>query len=434
MMDGAAQLVTPVEENPVLTQIPKRQSRRKQGLDPSTEEECQNKQRIARELIKLTSKGGRGKRMDCSHSNWTYFSKPSVKKPQQLDFLPSTTSKKIKKNENERKVGCENDKEHDIDRTMHRNKNNPCTYQMMDLKIMQKTLSTRLRCKCNIDHTIKDFITYCSDKHDVPKEKMLRIANEWKSKSTSSNAKEGLFEVKENKRIGVTSMNTIICGECEEETNIEVTETKFKGKNFKGNFNNRPNSLWYKQNIEIVLATLACGIGATDSADFLSFLNFPNMVSFQRKLFFKIENVIGKYLRDVAHRSMQEMLAKEVEATSKGKGIIVDNIEDNKQNKIGLTVSYDMGWNKRSSGNRYDSMSGHCFYIGCRTKKIISSHVTSRKCKICDNAKKRGEAPTYHECPRNYEGSSKGMEAQNALHLLVKLVKDDKISSYCDDN
>ena len=27
--------------------------------------------------------------------------------------------------------------------------------------------------------------------------------------------------------------------------------------------------------------------------------------------------------------------------------------------RVGITVSFDTGWNKRSSGNRYDSMLGH---------------------------------------------------------------------------
>ena len=39
--------------------------------------------------------------------------------------------------------------------------------------------------------------------------------------------------------------------------------------------------------------------------------------------------------------------------------------------KIGLTVSYDMGWNKRSSGHRYDSLSGHAFIIDAYTRRII---------------------------------------------------------------
>lgn len=38
---------------------------------------------------------------------------------------------------------------------------------------------------------------------------------------------------------------------------------------------------------------------------------------------------------------------------------------------VKLTISYDMGWNKRSSGNKYDSISGHGFILGKHTKMIL---------------------------------------------------------------
>ena len=31
---------------------------------------------------------------------------------------------------------------------------------------------------------------------------------------------------------------------------------------------------------------------------------------------------------------------------------------------VGITVSYDMAWQKRSSGQKYDSPSGHAFIVG----------------------------------------------------------------------
>ena len=36
---------------------------------------------------------------------------------------------------------------------------------------------------------------------------------------------------------------------------------------------------------------------------------------------------------------------------------------------IGLTASFNMAWQKRGSGNRYDSISIHAIMIGARTKK-----------------------------------------------------------------
>ena len=82
-----------------------------------------------------------------------------------------------------------------------------------------------------------------------------------------------------------------------------------------------------------------------------------------------------------------------------------------------ITISFDMGWNKRSSGNRYDSLSGHALAIGCLSNKILNVVVSSKICRQCSIARKNGEEPPEHVCPQNYEGSSKAMEADAALTL-----------------
>ena len=44
----------------------------------------------------------------------------------------------------------------------------------------------------------------------------------------------------------------------------------------------------------------------------------------------------------------------------------------NPDGTVDLVASYDMmGWQKRSSGNLYDSHSGHAFLVGSRTKKAL---------------------------------------------------------------
>ena len=57
-----------------------------------------------------------------------------------------------------------------------------------------------------------------------------------------------------------------------------------------------------------------------------------------------------------------------------------ENIPD-KIKKIGIAISYDLGWQKRSTGRVYDSISGHGYLIGCRTGKIIGMQVRQIKCK-----------------------------------------------------
>ena len=57
--------------------------------------------------------------------------------------------------------------------------------------------------------------------------------------------------------------------------------------------------------------------------------------------------------------------------------------------KIGLTVMFDMAWQKRGRGNRYDSISGHAIMIGALTKKVIGILVYAMKCKKCEQARKK---------------------------------------------
>ena len=62
-----------------------------------------------------------------------------------------------------------------------------------------------------------------------------------------------------------------------------------------------------------------------------------------------------------------------------------------KKNEVKLTVTYNMGWKKRSSWRIYDSSSGHAFIIGARSKGIIGMVLYSKAYRKCDVAEKRRE-------------------------------------------
>ena len=67
-------------------------------------------------------------------------------------------------------------------------------------------------------------------------------------------------------------------------------------------------------------------------------------------------------------------------------------------NEIRLTTSYDMGWNKRSSGHKYDSISGHGFLLGTKNKKRMNHRCLSKCCSIClcaEKAKIKAETHVY---------------------------------------
>ena len=77
-----------------------------------------------------------------------------------------------------------------------------------------------------------------------------------------------------------------------------------------------------------------------------------------------------------------------------------------------------MGCQKRSSGRIYDCSIGHSLIIGGRIKEIIGTVLYSKACQKCDAAKKRGEESEEHKCPKNFEGSSKSMEASTILNMV----------------
>ena len=97
---------------------------------------------------------------------------------------------------------------------------------------------------------------------------------------------------------------------------------------------------------------------------------------------------------------------------------------------VGITVSFDMGWNKRSSGNRYDSLSGHVLMIGCSSKNIVGAIVSSKMCPVSSSTEEHGEKPSDHVYPKNYDGSAKTMEVDVALHLYKELYQNSNKKLY----
>ena len=52
-------------------------------------------------------------------------------------------------------------------------------------------------------------------------------------------------------------------------------------------------------------------------------------------------------------------------------------------------MSYDFGWQKKSSGKKYDSKSGHGFVIGAYTRKIIDCILLAKSCYKCESEYKK---------------------------------------------
>ena len=58
-------------------------------------------------------------------------------------------------------------------------------------------------------------------------------------------------------------------------------------------------------------------------------------------------------------------------------------------NKIGLTVAMDGGWQKHGIGSIYNSRTGHDFAFGGYTNKVLSMAAYSKHCRICERAQQK---------------------------------------------
>ena len=113
----------------------------------------------------------------------------------------------------------------------------------------------------------------------------------------------------------------------------------------------------------LVLGLLQIGGGCSDAMKLLAFFNLPNGKSMKDNKFKRIEDSIGSLIRDEAKNSIQNALEEEVRLTLK-----LENRENDFEKwkakeldpgAVGVVVVYDIGWNKRSTRTRYNSISSH---------------------------------------------------------------------------
>lgn len=91
-----------------------------------------------------------------------------------------------------------------------------------------------------------------------------------------------------------------------------------------------------------------------------------------------------------------------------------------------------MGWQKRSTGRLYDSLSGHGFIFGCKTGNIIGFCVKSKACSVCSNTNSLNIPAEEHDCQVNWSGASGAMEAGVALEVCIALHDDSGFNVYID--
>ena len=89
-----------------------------------------------------------------------------------------------------------------------------------------------------------------------------------------------------------------------------------------------------------------------------------------------------------------------------------------------------MAWQKRSSGRRYDSLSGHALFVAALTRKLIALATKHKACRYCKMWRTRhgvDEAVPAHECLVNHDGSPGSMEPIAVLDMYKQMYDEHQV-------
>ena len=286
---------------------------------------------------------------------------------------------------------------------------------------LQKGIGDTLCCsKCVIDYQKREkrmllyefglYVDCQRDKEELkeePKqESMTKLVEKFLSnkKSKRTNVPPPI-SIKE-RTCGITSSIRVECNKHQEL--FETTRMKTSIGTY-----NRETVESYMTNNLLVMAIQSFGGGGTEVERIISFLGLPHAPSFGKYSFHRIESKLGVITNKIAQEEINKALNEEVEIQLKYQGK-----EKKRETHPLVNVSYDMGWQMRSSGHSYNSLSGHGLMIGEHTKKVLGYMVKSKDCRICNRYDDPEDIPS-HDCPRNHEGSSKSMEVDAILELII---------------
>ena len=277
-----------------------------------------------------------------------------------------------------------------------------------------KETAGKLLCKdCVVDNRKKESVSYANglkiyleNNASVSERKIVnKIINgyDFQRKKSSQRTTRQFVEnstIKHNEKTsGIANETTYTCPCPTHKPSLLSPPTN--PKSYSSN-TKRVSILDHDQNIFAIVSPLINGTGGRATALQYTLMDLPNSESLKRTIS-RYQHLVGEKIRSVAEKEMELAMVEEIKAT-----ILTEKGEEwynqyyakpeGEREAIGLTVSFDMGWNKRSSGHKYDSISGHAFIIGVYTRRIIDYVVFSKSCSICNARNKKNKHADKHDC------------------------------------
>jgi hypothetical protein len=175
--------------------------------------------------------------------------------------------------------------------------------------------------------------------------------------------------------VGVATIPKLTCSKCGWDSRAAMATTTIRADGAKRNA-----VIDYDTDVKCGLAFVSSGDGGTKAQRFLSFMSLPNAASLEKSYLPKIEAAMTESIQSLADKYLCENLIKEVQLTYGGDHAFnyngwkdaLEGGNDINETRPSVAVGMDMGWQKRSSGRKYDSNSGHAFLIGVKTCKPIA--------------------------------------------------------------
>jgi hypothetical protein len=194
---------------------------------------------------------------------------------------------------------------------------------------------------------------------------------------------------------------------------VSEAETKLDSIRDGNPYQNRVNSGDFELNRRYQLGLQLCGAGRQDGSVIAGMLKLN--VNPLRRRWTGIQETLAKAIIKVGTEVLEENLHIECQLSPIGEG-----------GRFALEVASDTRWDKRGSTRRYDSLSGCSVAFGLRANLPIGIEPMSSVCIKCS----KGIDHEPDVCPRNYEGSAKGMEATGAAIIVKRLFENEDNKCY----
>ena len=165
-------------------------------------------------------------------------------------------------------------------------------YRLVDLDRLKETLNS-MACACPEDDDSR-FAQYCI-KNDtyLSKNRMQKLMNGWKVSESKKKQKKKIT-INDNS-LGFATSLELQCENCKSTTKCKAKECKkYKGTCYDGKLGDQEICSWYEMNINLVIASIASGIGPSEMETFsTSFRSrFPSLSP--TKSIIKLQTCLGR--------------------------------------------------------------------------------------------------------------------------------------------